>query len=71
MSDLSLKTTRGIFWSLAENLSLQVVQLAISIVLARLLLPSMVADLRSYISGTHPDLRVQGWPFTKKGHEKH
>ena len=39
MSDLSIKTTRGMFWSLAENFGLQGIQLIISIILARLLLP--------------------------------
>lgn len=39
MSELSIKATRGMLWSLAENLGLQAMQLAISIVLARLLLP--------------------------------
>lgn len=39
MSELSIKATRGMFWSLAENFGLQVIQLVISIILARLLLP--------------------------------
>lgn len=39
MNDLSLKATRGMLWSLVENLSLQAAQFLISIVLARLLLP--------------------------------
>lgn len=39
MSDLATKATRGMFWSLAENFGLQAVQLVVSIVLARLLLP--------------------------------
>lgn len=38
-SDLATKATRGMFWSLAENFGLQAVQLVVSIVLARLLLP--------------------------------
>ena len=39
MSELFLRTTRGTIWSLAENFSLQFIQLLISIILARLLLP--------------------------------
>lgn len=39
MSDLSIKATKGMFWSLAENFSVQAIQLVISIMLARLLLP--------------------------------
>jgi O-antigen/teichoic acid export membrane protein len=40
MSDLSIKTTKGMLWSLAQNLGLQSIQLVISIILARLLLPA-------------------------------
>jgi O-antigen/teichoic acid export membrane protein len=39
MSDLSNKTAQGAFWSLAEYFGIQAVQLVISIILARLLLP--------------------------------
>lgn len=39
LSDLSLKATRGVLWSLAENLGLQGMQFVVSILLARLLLP--------------------------------
>jgi len=39
MSDLSVKTTRGMLWSLAESLGLQAAQFVVSVVLARLLLP--------------------------------
>ena len=39
MSDLSIKAIRGMFWSLVENFGLQAIQLVISIILARLLLP--------------------------------
>jgi teichuronic acid exporter len=38
-NNLALKATRGMLWSTAENLSLQLIQFLISIVLARLLLP--------------------------------
>lgn len=39
MSELTIKATRGMFWSLAENLGLQATQFVISVILARLLLP--------------------------------
>jgi teichuronic acid exporter len=39
MSDLSIKATRGMLWSLSENLGLYFMQFIFSIVLARLLLP--------------------------------
>lgn len=38
-SDISIKATRGLLWSMAENLGLQFVQFVFSILLARLLLP--------------------------------
>jgi teichuronic acid exporter len=40
MSELSIKTSRGMLWSLAENFGLQAFQFLISILLARLLLPA-------------------------------
>lgn len=39
MSELAVKTTRSLLWSITENLSLQLTQFLVSIVLARLLLP--------------------------------
>lgn len=39
MSDLSIKATKGMFWSLAEYFGMQVIQLVISIILARILMP--------------------------------
>jgi teichuronic acid exporter len=39
VNELSLKTTRGMLWSLAENFGLQAMQFVVSIILARLLLP--------------------------------
>lgn len=39
-SELNLNITRGLIWSLAENLGLQAMQFVISIILARLLLPA-------------------------------
>ncbi len=38
-SDLATRTTRGLVWILAENFGIQAIQLVVSIVLARLLLP--------------------------------
>ena len=40
INDLNNKITRGLIWSLAENLGLQAMQFVISIILARLLLPA-------------------------------
>lgn len=39
MSELAIKTTKGMFWSLVENFGLQAVQFLVSIILARLLYP--------------------------------
>jgi teichuronic acid exporter len=40
VSELYLKTSRGMLWSLIQNIGLQVIQFLISILLARLLLPA-------------------------------
>lgn len=39
MDNLSVKTAKGMIWSIAENLGLQLIRFAFSILLARLLLP--------------------------------